>query len=35
MEALMTFYNSPEYAPLLAIRAASTKSDVVFVPGFA
>ncbi len=31
--ALQTFYSSPEYTPLLAIRTASTKSDVVFVPG--
>lgn len=33
MEALQRFYNSPEYAPLLAIRTASTKSDLVFMPG--
>ena len=33
MEALQRFYNSPEYAPLLAIRTASTKSDLVFIPG--
>jgi uncharacterized protein (DUF1330 family) len=34
MDALMTFYESKEYAPLLAIRMASTRSDVVFMPGF-
>ena len=34
MDTLMTFYESAEYAPLLAIRAASTRSDVVFMPGF-
>ncbi len=33
MAALQRFYGSPEYAPLLAIRSASTKSDVVFMPG--
>ena len=33
MQALQTFYDSPEYAPLLAIRTACTKSDVVFMPG--
>lgn len=33
MEALQRFYRSPEYAPLLAIRTASTRSDVVFMPG--
>ena len=33
MEALQRFYHSPEYAPLLAIRTASTKSDLVFMPG--
>ena len=33
MEALRTFYDSPEYAPLLAIRTASSTSNVVFVPG--
>jgi uncharacterized protein (DUF1330 family) len=33
MEALQNFYNSPEYAPLLAIRTACSKSDVVFMPG--
>lgn len=34
MDALLTFYESAEYAPLLAIRVASTRSDVVFMPGF-
>src|ERR1700710_620206 len=34
MDALHTFYDSAEYAPLLAIRVASTRSDVVFMPGF-
>ena len=33
MEALQNFHASPEYAPLLAIRTAATKSDVVFMPG--
>ena len=33
MEALQRFYDSPEYAPLLAIRKACTKTDLVFMPG--
>lgn len=34
IEAIQRFYDSPEYAPLLAIRTACSKSDVVFMPGF-
>ena len=33
IEAIQRFYDSPEYAPLLAIRTACSKSDVVFMPG--
>lgn len=33
MEALKRFHGSPEYTPLLAIRTACTRSDVVFMPG--
>jgi uncharacterized protein (DUF1330 family) len=33
MEALKAFYDSPEYAPLLAIRTACSKTDLVFMPG--
>ena len=33
MEAAQRFYDSPEYAPLLKLRLASTKSDLVLVPG--
>ena len=33
MEAAQRFYDSPEYAPLLKLRLASTKSDLVLVRG--
>ncbi len=33
MEAARAFYGSAEYAPLLKLRADSTKSEVVFVEG--
>jgi uncharacterized protein (DUF1330 family) len=33
MEAAQRFYDSKEYAPLLKLRLASTKSDLVLVPG--
>ena len=33
MAALRRFYASPEYKPLLDLRLASTRSDVVFVEG--
>lgn len=35
MAALKRFYASPEYRPLLALRVASSKSEVVFVEGMA
>ena len=35
MERLREFYGSAEYAPLLALRGASTVSDVVLVEGVA
>jgi uncharacterized protein (DUF1330 family) len=34
VEAAQRFYDSPEYQPLLKIRLASTKSDLVLVPGY-
>ena len=33
VEAEQRFYDSAEYAPLLRLRLASTKSDLVIVPG--
>ena len=33
MDAAQRFYDSKEYAPLLKLRLASTKSDLVLVPG--
>ena len=33
VEAAQRFYDSAEYAPLLRLRLASTKSDLVIVPG--
>lgn len=33
MEAAQRFYDSAEYAPLLKLRLASTRSDLVIVPG--
>ncbi len=35
MTALRGFYDSADYAPLLALRLASTRSDVAFVEGYA
>jgi uncharacterized protein (DUF1330 family) len=35
MEALKAFYASPDYAPLLKLRLATTESDVSLVEGFA
>jgi uncharacterized protein (DUF1330 family) len=35
MATLRGFYDSADYAPLLAMRLASTRSDVVFVEGHA
>jgi uncharacterized protein (DUF1330 family) len=35
MERLREFYGSADYAPLLALRGASTVSDVAFVEGYA
>lgn len=35
MDALAAFYHSPEYAPLIAMRQASSTGDVVLVEGFA
>jgi uncharacterized protein (DUF1330 family) len=34
LDAAQSFYNSPEYQPLLKIRKASTKSDVVLMAGY-
>jgi uncharacterized protein (DUF1330 family) len=33
-DAAEAFYADPEYAPLLALRLASTRSDVVLVDGY-
>jgi uncharacterized protein (DUF1330 family) len=33
LEAAQRFYDSKEYAPLLKLRLASTRSDLVLVPG--
>lgn len=35
MAAARGFYASPDYAPLLALRLASTRGDVVLVEGYA
>ncbi|WP_376093243.1 DUF1330 domain-containing protein [Roseomonas sp. CCTCC AB2023176] len=35
LDALRTFYDSPDYAPLLALRLESTRSRVMFVEGVA
>ncbi|WP_237215120.1 DUF1330 domain-containing protein [Falsiroseomonas oryziterrae] len=35
MAAAQAFYASPDYAPLLALRLATTRSDVVLVEGHA
>lgn len=34
IEAAQRFYDSPEYQPLLKIRLASTKSDLVLAAGY-
>jgi uncharacterized protein (DUF1330 family) len=34
LDAARRFYDSPEYAPLIKIRQASTKSDLVLVDGY-
>lgn len=34
VEAAQRFYDSPEYQPLLKIRLASTKSDLVLAAGY-
>ena len=34
MDALKTFYHSPEYAPLIAMRQKASTGDVVLVEGF-
>jgi len=34
-EAAQRFYDSPDYAPLLALRLASTRSTVALVEGYA
>lgn len=34
-DAARAFYDSPEYAPLLELRLASTRSDLVLVEGYA
>ena len=35
LAAARAFHDSPDYAPLLALRLASTRSDVVLVEGHA
>jgi uncharacterized protein (DUF1330 family) len=35
MEALRAFYDSPDYAPLIALRGAAAVSDVALVEGYA
>jgi uncharacterized protein (DUF1330 family) len=35
LEAAKRFYDSPEYAPLLKLRAETTRSQVAFVEGYA
>ena len=35
MDALKTFYFSPDYAPLIALRQAATEGEVALVEGFA
>jgi uncharacterized protein (DUF1330 family) len=35
MAGLKTFYHSPEYAPLIALRQRASSGDVVMVEGFA
>jgi len=34
MPALRTFYDSPEYAPLIALRQHATRSNVALVDGY-
>ncbi len=34
MTAARTFWNSPDYAPLLAIREKSTRSRIIMVDGY-
>jgi uncharacterized protein (DUF1330 family) len=34
LEAAQTFYDSPEYQPLLKLRLASTHSDAALIPGY-
>jgi uncharacterized protein (DUF1330 family) len=34
LEVAQSFYDSPEYQPLLKIRLASTKSDLVLAEGY-
>jgi uncharacterized protein (DUF1330 family) len=34
LEAAQRFYNSTEYEPILKLRLASTRSDVVLVQGY-
>jgi uncharacterized protein (DUF1330 family) len=34
LDAAQRFYDSPEYRPLLELRIASTRSDVVLVDGY-
>ncbi len=35
LAAARAFYESPDYAPLLALRLASTRSEVALVEGYA
>ena len=35
MDALKTFYHSPDYAPLIALRQEASDGDVALVEGYA
>ena len=35
MDALKTFYHSPDYAPLIAMRQAASDGDVALIEGYA
>ena len=35
LDAARTFYESADYAPLLKVRKENTRSDLVFVEGYA
>lgn len=35
MDALKTFYHSPDYAPLIALRQEAAEGDVALIEGYA